>query len=185
MPENNSLQDVMNAVSKRLDAMRVEDQSAAPDIMSELEAFAALDPLLADLQKQYLNLRLTRSKQEEQFGKDSPMAEVAMEVEDSAWCMAQTRYIELRKDRALMRRVQEMLITQRLTKQQAEELKKQTEVHNKAQQLNSFYHAQQTLQRADRRKSKSVFSWIWLFVYIETLKRSHEMSLYPSFRTAA
>ena len=166
-----SLQEVMNAVSKRLDAVRPEDAPPPPDVMSELDAFAALDPLLGDLQKQYLDLRLSRKKQEKQFGKDSPMAEIAQDAEDSAWCMAQTRYIELRADRQLMKRVQTMLHEHRAYLDKVAEEKAKAAARNQAEALNLFYEAQQSLARKNAFKSKLIFPWIWLFIYIDSMKK--------------
>ncbi len=173
---NLSLQQVMNEVSKRLDALRPEDIPKQHNMMSELEAFATFDPLLSDLQKQYLDLRLTRKKQAQQFGEDSPMAEIAREAEDSAWCMAQTRYIELRRDRKLMNHVQVMMAEQRRNLERQAEEKARKEMHKQAEALSLFYRGQEGSRQQNQNRSPSIFVWLWLFIYIDNFAKRHEIS---------
>ena len=54
------------------------------------------------------------------------MAEIAIDMEDSAWCAMQTRYIELRAKRHLMARAQDMM---RHRDKQIEELKAVSYTH--------------------------------------------------------
>lgn len=59
-------------------------------------------------------------------GHDDPMAEMAAEAEDSAWCRMQTRYLELRSERQLMARAQRLMREEELkdAKEKREEKKK-------------------------------------------------------------
>jgi hypothetical protein len=98
----------MNAVSARLDApCPASVRRSEP--LSELEAFAVFDPVLASLHKQYLDARAMRLKTEGDFGRHDPIYEIAVLAEDSAWCAMQRRYMELRADPYLMKKVQNAL----------------------------------------------------------------------------
>lgn len=118
-----TLQEVMNAVSRQLDAAAV----AAPSLagMSELDAFIALDPLLSDLHKQYIDARHTRLQAQKEYGPDDPMTEMAIDMEDSAWCAVQTRHMEIRSQRAKMAEAQKIMEEARV--EEAAQAKKQKE----------------------------------------------------------
>jgi hypothetical protein len=81
--------------------------------VTELEAFTRFDPLLARLHKEYLDAKAIRCKSEKDFGRCDPMTDMAVMVEDSAWCAMQTRYMEVRADRRLMAKVQELMEDER------------------------------------------------------------------------
>lgn len=98
----------------RLDALRPDDSQklmpqTLPKALSELEAFVHIDGLLASLNKQYLEAKQQRKELVALNGVDDAMAEVVLDMEDSAWCAMQTRYIELRQERELMERAQRMM----------------------------------------------------------------------------
>lgn len=118
MGMDKNLHDVMNDVSARLER-RGPTPRRLPrgEIISELQAFAACDSLLFELHKQYLDAKTTRLQSEKDFGSDDGMTDMAMVEEDSAWCAMQTRYMELREDRALMVKVQS-LITESIREEQ-------------------------------------------------------------------
>lgn len=107
--ETVSLQQVMNDMARRGITVTPIDSDAKTKTLSELDAFIQLDPLLADINKQYLDAKNHRRALQKQFGQDDTMAEVAMDMEDSAWCAMQTRYLELRAQSDLMRQVQKMI----------------------------------------------------------------------------
>lgn len=108
-----SLQDAMRAVDQRLDAINTaqpdDKRLPARKGMSELEAFITLDPLLAQLHRDYLDLKQNCKKAVACDGKRGPMGEVAAEMQDSAWCAMEVRHMELREDRQLMRRAQYLM----------------------------------------------------------------------------
>lgn len=108
-----SLQQAMNRVSSGLEQAGLASPETAQPLREEIDVFAQYDPLLADLQKQYLDARAVRKRQLESFGAEDPMAEIAADMEDSAWCAMQTRYIELRDERLLMARVQKEMRAER------------------------------------------------------------------------
>ena len=93
--------DVMNAVSQTLDAC-LQAPRPSTCALSELDALALHDPLLASLRKSYLDAKALRVQSQQQYGVDDGMTEIAMDSEDSAWCAMQTRYLEVRGDRDAM-----------------------------------------------------------------------------------
>ena len=100
----------MNDMVQRLDVIHPD---ASPKGMtapiSELEAFIQMDDTLAQLNKDYLEAKVQRLELVALNGADDAMAEVALDMEDSAWCAMQTRYLELREERELMERAQRMM----------------------------------------------------------------------------
>lgn len=95
-------------MARRMDAIRPLDQPRTCPL-SELEAFIRLDPVLADLNKQFLDAKSNHQKAAQKHGCRDCLTEIAGEREDSAWCAMQTRYIELRRQREMMERAQRMM----------------------------------------------------------------------------
>lgn len=79
------------------------------DPLSEMQAFMQLDQLLAQLYKQFLEAKAYRKELSAANGPNDPMTEVALDMEDSAYCAYQTRYIELRQIRDMMARAQQLM----------------------------------------------------------------------------
>lgn len=161
-----SLQQAMNRVSMGLDRAGPAPMAAPlnpqPDLREELDLFADMDPLLSDLQKQYLDAKAVRRKQVQAFGANDPMAEIAADMEDSAWCAMQTRYIELRGERLLMARVQKEM---RVERRQREYLLKR----EKERKALLFFQQMQLLRRIKdkgREKKKSVENFLLAFVLL-------------------
>ncbi len=112
--QEQSLNQIMNEMAGRLDGLCDEvcsrrSQEDSPEALSEQEAFIRMDSLLASLNKQYLEAKQQRKELVALNGTDDAMAEVALDMEDSAWCAMQTRYIELREERELMVQAQRMM----------------------------------------------------------------------------
>ena len=97
-------------MSQRMDVLCAAHQDVCgSDPMSELDAFIAIDPTLAGLNKEYLEARDYRRELVRINGCDDPMAEVAADMEDSSWCAMQTRYLMLRERRELMEQAQRLM----------------------------------------------------------------------------
>lgn len=111
MGMTNSLMDVMNEVSSALDngsfAPSLSKASSTP--VGEMEAFRQLDPLLASLYKEFQNAKQIRIQAAQEYGANDAMTDMAQLAEDSAWCAMQTRYMEVRADRAMMREAQAIM----------------------------------------------------------------------------
>jgi hypothetical protein len=87
------------------------------------------------------------------------MAEMAVDAEDSAWCAAQTRYLELRADRGLMNEAQTMV-------REAEEEDRATEkALREKEAMTLLAHMQMVERMHAQEKSQSNFGW-WLLFYL-------------------
>lgn len=123
-----SLHQIMNEIAARIDVLQPNHTSGQDDIghfkptakqqqslrghkdpLSEIDAFMQMDDLLAHLHKEYLESKMHRQQLLAQNGKGDPMAEIAMDMEDSAYCALQTRYIELRQIRDMMAKAQRLM----------------------------------------------------------------------------
>ncbi len=123
-----SLHQIMNEIAARIDVLEPIHASGQDDLghfkptakqqqslrgnkdpLSEIDAFMQMDDLLAHLHKEYLEAKIHRQQLLAQNGKGDPMAEIAMDMEDSAYCAFQTRYIELRQIGELMAKVQRLM----------------------------------------------------------------------------
>ncbi len=151
-----SLQDIMNDVSAKLDGALLAPP--AVPVLTELQAFLTFDPLLAGLHKEYLDARDNRAKAVKDFGRDDAMTEMAMLVEDSAWCAMQTRYMELRADRTLMARAQGLMEEERLA------AIRQREKDNARDALR--YYNQLEMIAKLRRKNESEINWTALLLLL-------------------
>lgn len=172
--QTQSLHEVMNALAGRTG----KALSAAQDTqkqhvrlyrepgkaLSELEAFIQLDPLLSGLHKQYRDAKAKRRRSIEEHGLDSAMTEISADMEDSAWCAMQTRYLELRANRNLMREAQAMM---QKSRQYIEEKQKQ----EKAREAKAFFERWVMLNRLEKQHDRSrVFEWLLLFWWLKFMK---------------
>ena len=118
--DDHSVQDILNQMAGRMDALldaqeRTQKTRETGDIPEELRFWIAVDPLLGDLHKQFIDARASHMRLSRIRGADDPMADVANDMVDSAQCAFETRLIELRQDEdskamvlALMRRAHAM-----------------------------------------------------------------------------
>lgn len=145
------LQSIMNDVSAHI----VE---RTPSVVTELQAFLIVDPLLAALHKEYLDAKETRCKSEKDFGKHDPMTDMALLVEDSAWCAMQTRYMEVRTDRVLMAQALALMEEERTNARRKRE-------KEKAEDALRFYNTMEMLMKI-RKKEATAVNWIWAFIFL-------------------
>ncbi len=155
MERGQQLLDIMNEVSARLDRGPVQTTPAR--ILDEMQAFMQLDPLLADLHKQYMDAKGTRIQAEKEFGRGDGMTDMAMMMEDSAWCAMQTRYMEVRNDRRLMAQAQELIEESRLEDEYRRKKEKEREALRIFEMLQLY---------ARMRETQKSFSAGWLVVAI-------------------
>lgn len=118
--DERSIKEIMNQMADRMDALLDERERARKtretgDIPDELRFWIAVDPLLSDLHKQFVDARAHHQRLMRSRGSGDPMTDVANDMADSAQCAFETRLIELRKDEdskamvlALMRRAHAM-----------------------------------------------------------------------------
>ncbi len=148
----------MNDVSRRLDQ---EPSSYAPTraVLSEMDAFMLLDPLLASLNKEYLDAKHNRLRAERDYGRDDGMTELAALLEDSAWCAMQTRYMEVRAERALMAKAQELMEESRLEELRLAKKEREREALQAFEAMQMFTR----MRRVTREKNYADF-WLALFM---------------------
>ncbi len=155
-----NLQDIMNDVARALDSAVAAD-FVPSNPASEFDAFLRLDPLLASLNKEYLDAAQIRKQAQHDFGMDDAMTEIAMLTEDSAWCAVQTRYIELLADNALRSQanmmVQEAFHVERKARAKIRE-KEIRETMEKMQYIAA-------LEDSKKKKDPSAW-WIFLLYYV-------------------
>lgn len=151
-----SLQDIMNDVSAKLGGALLAP-SPVP-VLTELQAFLTFDPLLERLHKEYLDAKDHRTKAVKDFGHDDAMTEMAVLVEDSAWCAMQTRYMELRADRALITRAQALMEEERLA------AARQRDKDNARDALRYYRYLEMVVQM--RRKNESDMNWAAAFLFL-------------------
>lgn len=170
----------MNRVTQELAAVRPADPAGrAPprDPLDELSIFASIDPLLGDLQRQYKDARYLRRTQEKDFGRDDAMAEIARDSEDSAWCAMQTRYMEVRSDRDMMREMQAIQNEAREAEVKAQEREKQRIA------LETYQHLDTMERMRASAKAPAIFEWMLLFMLMRNDKA--RFSIAPSFTRRA
>lgn len=176
------LQEIMNEVSTRLDhaPAKTLKPAARSGNMTELQAFIALDPLLADLNKQYLDAKANRIQSEKDFGRGDGMCDMAAILEDSAWCAMQARYMEVRGNRILMASAQKMMDEDRRFEEE------QAEAEKKREALKTFLYLQSLMRMREKAEHDSGW-WImvlWAMGYTPFTFRNHHAS-YSFNRLAA
>lgn len=136
----------------------------AHDELDEINIFASLDPILADLVKQFKDAEKQADYLENTFSDDDPMAEIAMDRKDSAWSMVQTRLIELREDEKFSGQVGMRLLV--LEEERAGLVKSKS---NKQKREDDFIARQKIDQRLEARDKKdhetdvlAFFLWMWM-----------------------
>jgi hypothetical protein len=96
-----SLQTIMNNMVNRLEDIMPEGVYADMAAGAEwpmIEVYIRLDPLLADLFKQYQDARNQYKTIEKERGAHDPLVDVTRDMADSAHAAVTTRYIELQDD---------------------------------------------------------------------------------------
>lgn len=156
MPRD-SLQDVMNKIVQRIDDIRPADLSSYEASVSELDAYMGIDPLLADLNRQYTEARYNRDKLVQEFGADDPMTEIAGDIMDSALCARETRLIELKE-----RQENECIVKAMMEREQEEyEIRRAKE---KSKDALNMYQRAQLWMNATEKKSDGILEWFFLYM---------------------
>lgn len=108
--KNRDLQSIIKDMAARLDQHRTADDGhAGLSMLTEIEAYMAVDATLARLYKEFADARLSRRRALEQHGAHSAFADIAGDLEESAKSAMETRMIELREDSIKKSMVERML----------------------------------------------------------------------------
>lgn len=159
-----SLTDVINDLAAgRMQALTAPPEPArAP---GELAVFIDLDPVLATLNQQYLYARRNHATARKQHGSDSPMADIAADMEDSAWCAMQTRLMELRAQGDMMRRVQKIMW-------EAERAAQKDIQDEKDRRALTFFYRLETAQLIKKKnKSSVIYEWLAMIIIFHRFMR--------------
>lgn len=184
-----SLNEIMNEMAqglKPLDVGRNLDfsQTASMEELSELDAFASMDDLLDGLQKEYLDAKAQRKELCNLMGADDAMSMIVLDMEDSAWCAMQTRYLELREERHLMEEAQVMMRQRKklITEKKAMTLKACKE--KEARDFSNYLHIIDKIK--EQNKTPKIFEWLVLFMIfrIDILGRPMDKSSYQNMSMA-
>ncbi len=160
-----SLNSIMNEMARTQSAMaKVKPRQAHHGMkaLTELEAFRLLDNTLENLHKQYIDAKAQTKELVSLNGTDDAMASVAIDMEDSAWCAMQTRYLELREKRHLMAQAQDMM---RRRERQLNDLKERVEQSHKQRQARDFMNYLKLMEMIKKKnKTPQIFEWLMLFL---------------------
>ena len=163
MERGSQLLDIMNEVSARLDhAPAFARPSLKRDTIDEMQAFLLLDPLLADLNKQYQDARGSRLQAEKDFGRSDGMTDMTVMMEDSAWCAMQTRYMELRDDRKLMAKANAMVDESRRDEEEKARAQKEREALKIFEQMQMFAR----MREANQNQASQAGWWLVILWYL-------------------
>lgn len=94
--EKRSLQDIMNMMARRVDGYAVPAAEKRREVLTEAEAYALHDPLLAVLLKEYRDAQGRHESLLRRHGADNAMVALAADVAGGADVAMETRLIELR-----------------------------------------------------------------------------------------
>ena len=156
------------------------------DELDEISLYASLDPILADLLKQYKNADKQSLFLDKEFSDDDPMAEIAHDRKDSAWSMVQTRMLELREDEKFAGQVGLRLM--RLEEERAgliprlKEKKMQEDFLVRQRQDKAIEKRDHDDQETDL---LMFFLWMWLTKQWADKSRKRELNLQNNFILAA
>ena len=169
-----SIQDVMRDVAAHVEAAPApQPKLSKKQSLTELDAFVLMDPLLADLQKDFLDTKARYEELIRKNGQDDPMAQVAADMQDSAWCAMQTRYLELREQRILMRKAQRLMREHDLEEEKAEEKKRREKLTIWLQQLYA-------LRKQQRKKSGiSAFALLVFYLFVNSETYTQDQAYLP------
>lgn len=169
-----TLHQTMNNVVKSLDEFDLRPQGELNrEPLSELEAFARLDPLLAHLNKQYLNAKAEHAELRRLNGADDPMAEIAADMEDSSWCAMQTRYLELRRDGEKMREAQ------RLMREEAEQVEEEKELEKEKKKALDYNRLLELYQIKENQKTPEIIEWYLAVTWLNDMQREIRRKTMP------
>lgn len=176
-----SLQYIMNDMAQGR-TIFVAHAPAAPQQITELEGFAHFDLILASLIKEYQSAKANRLKLSKENGVDDAMVQMAIDMEDSAWCAMQTRYLELRDDTLLMARVQKMVYEAQLACEAHEVGKLERDLQRDKKQLAERVRAYVLFLNKVKEQNKvpQILEWLILFLIFKvniTGARPEEYSL--------
>lgn len=180
------LQEIMNQMAGRMDMLldhhtpSHRKQSGVPQF-DEVQRWIAVDPLLADLHKRYLDLRASHDRLLKRHGPKDPMTDIAADMAESAQCAVDTRLIEVRQNPVLCAAVSAMKAEAR------EELLRERMAQSRFFQ--NELQTSQRLTRATQMRKRAGDSFWMLFVMLILMRdmvdvTRHHLSIAMTFQNA-
>lgn len=159
-----TLSDVLNDLAGGRAAALAQNLVAASAVREE-DFFIEADGIFASLNRHYLDARARHDDARREHGADSPMADIAADALDSAWCAMQTRLMELRANGGLMRAVQSKMREAARGEEQA----RQAEKDKRA--LDLFYRIETARIIEERNKTPAIYEWLALIIIFHRFMR--------------
>jgi hypothetical protein len=178
-----SIQDLMRDITRRMDSYNstaMDENTKDSSLSLELETFMSVDPILADLYKQYVDAKQRYLDLVKTNGEDDPMAEVGLDVMESAECAVETRLIELRDDRKIC--IEAMYQRKLILK--AKRLEDHKRSFDYKERLKEFYQRGSTKFQVEQEAKDDFFLMmlLWLWLAGLTRKAVRSLSLADAFR---
>jgi len=153
----------------------------AAETLTSVQAFMAVDPLLASLHKQFVDAKARYGALVKSHGKRAPMTIVAADMTDSAESAFKTRLIEVKGNCELRARARAL----------RRKLKALTEIEHNAKtvrchaRMQEEYHRQRRDWRAKVRReaedSHALLLWLWWMLYFTSKRATRALSLANAF----
>jgi len=184
-----SLSDSLQRVIEESDVSLLVDTRSYDeyDELDEISLYADLDPVLADLLKQYKTADKQSLYLDETFSKDDPMAEIASDRKESAWSAVETRMIELREDEKFSGMVGLRLM--RLEEERAG-LIPEKEISEERKAMQEFIVRDKKDNQMEQREEENketdfLMFFLWMWVTKRWAEKSQRAELQNSFMLAA
>lgn len=188
--KQSDLQGTIRHMAARVDAFHMagDDSQGPAGLISEVEAYMAVDSTLASLYKHYIDARAHRLRALKQSGEGSAMTEIARDMEDSAQSAIETRMIEL-KSHAMKRMNAERLMAQGRLREM-DDCRAQAEKDYARRQVEDFAAGRQAALRqsqVQKQGSDSYFALLlmWWLMRQMAARTQLRLSLAGSFTVAS
>lgn len=153
----------------------------AAEMLTSVQAFIAVDPLLASLHKQSVDAKARHGALIKSHGKHAPMTIVAADMSDSAESAFKTRLIEVKRNCELRARARAL---RRKLKVLAEMEHNAKSVRRHAR-MQEEYHRQRrdgrTRVRKEAEDSHALLLWLWWMLYFTSKRATRALSLANAF----
>ncbi|MBU0859621.1 MAG: hypothetical protein KJ667_06765 [Alphaproteobacteria bacterium] len=164
-----SLQDIMNMMAQRVDGLQTASPLSAltaRGILSEAEAYAHFDPLLAQLLKHYRDAQSRYEELLRKNGSGDAMVDVAADMAASSDSAMETRLIELRTNNT-MRRMAEARIRESI-----EMMNASTRYNEKLR--NHALRRSGDIARQRMEEAREGIMWVWFLMMLlqDTLRET-------------
>lgn len=153
----------------------------AAETLTSVQAFMAVDPLLASLHKQSVDAKARYASLVKNRGKRDPMTVVAADMYDSADSAFRTRLIEVKRNcelrsraRALSNKLKALADIERNAKGVRRHARMQEEYHRQRR-------GQLGAARREAEDSHALLLWLWWMLYFTSKRATRALSLASAF----